>query len=110
MGKPLSDSIFLDKLLDLILMFLGLYAAMALQDLVDHHKDRAQYVELLRGFKEELNSNPFLRGHSEEIRDSLRPHYSNVDTVSPAKVFAYTRWHKDSKLYRKKSEPFFLRD
>ena len=57
MGKPLSDSIFLDKLLDLILMFLGLYAAMALQDLVDHHKDRAQYVELLRGFKEELNSN-----------------------------------------------------
>ena len=73
-------------------------------------KRRGGESSLPSSIEEELNSNPFLRGHSEEIRDSLRPHYSNVDTVSPAKVFAYTRWHKDSKLYRKKSEPFFLRD
>lgn len=50
-------SLFFDKSLDLILMFLGLYAAIAVQDLVDHQKDKQNYKELLNGFREELDSN-----------------------------------------------------
>ena len=73
-------------------------------------KRRRGESSLPSSIDEELKSNPFMRGESAEIRDSLRPHYSNIDSVSPAKVLAYTRWHKDSKLYRNNSEPFFLRD
>lgn len=57
MSKRLADSIVVDKSLDLILMFLGLYAAMAVQDFVDHRKDRSHFHELLSGFQEELKSN-----------------------------------------------------
>lgn len=50
-----------DKLLDLILMFLGLYAAIAVQDYVDKHKEHKQYKQLLEGFSEELESNQLQR-------------------------------------------------
>ena len=53
--------LFFDKLLDLILMFLGLYAAIAVQDYVDKHKEHKQYKQLLEGFSEELSSNQLQR-------------------------------------------------
>jgi hypothetical protein len=42
-------------------MFLGLYAAIAVQDYVDKHKEHKQYKQLLGGFSEELASNQLQR-------------------------------------------------
>jgi len=58
--------LLLDKLLDLALMFLGLYAAIAVQDLVDAGKERRQYTQLLQGFSDELKNNKKQRAAVEE--------------------------------------------
>ncbi len=71
-----DKSLLFDKSVDLVFMFLGLYAAIAVQDLVDHQKDKQNYQQLLSGFKEELESNQDQRsniesklGKLEEIND-----------------------------------------
>lgn len=66
-----SDSLLFDKSVDLVLMFLGLYAAMAVQDFADHHKDKQQYKQLLTGFQEELESNRIQRTNIEEKLGAL---------------------------------------
>jgi hypothetical protein len=71
MREPKSSSLLFDKGLDLVLMFLGLYAAMAVQDFVDHGKDRSQYIKLLEGFQEELESNKAQRTNIESKLGSL---------------------------------------
>lgn len=71
MKQPKSDSLLFDKGLDLVLMFLGLYAAMAVQDIVDHGKDRGQYKKLLAGFQEELESNRDQRANIESKLGAL---------------------------------------
>nr|ADI18886.1 hypothetical protein [uncultured delta proteobacterium HF0010_08B07] len=58
-------SLLFDKSVDLVFMFLGLYAAIAVQDLVDHQKDKQNYQQLLSGFKEELESNQDQRSNIE---------------------------------------------
>ena len=57
MSDKLSSSIWFDKLIDLVLMFVGLYAAMEVQDFVDYRQDKKQYNQILEGFKDELKSN-----------------------------------------------------
>lgn len=63
-----DKSLLFDKSVDLILMFLGLYAAIAVQDFVDHQKDKDHYQQLLSGFKEELMSN---QGQKSNIESRL---------------------------------------
>jgi hypothetical protein len=46
-----------DKLLDLVLIFVGLYAATAVQRCQDRQKEQEAYVRLLRDFKTELAAN-----------------------------------------------------
>ena len=60
-----DKSLLFDKSVDLVFMFLGLYAAIAVQDLVDHQKDKQNYQQLLNGFKEELESNQDQRSNIE---------------------------------------------
>jgi hypothetical protein len=57
MSAPKDKSLLFDKSVDLLLMFLGLYAAMAVQDFADHQKEKKQYRQLIQGFHEELQSN-----------------------------------------------------
>ena len=52
-----GPSFWVDKTIDLLLMFLGLYAAMELQDFVDYRQDKKQYTQLLEGFRDELQNN-----------------------------------------------------
>ena len=61
-----NESLLFDKAVDLVLMFLGLYAAMAVQDFADHHKDKQHYKQLIQGFQEELDSNRAQRSNIEE--------------------------------------------
>jgi hypothetical protein len=46
-----------DKFVDFLLIFVGLYAATALQRYQDTLKDRSEYLNLLRDFKGELSAN-----------------------------------------------------
>ncbi len=46
-----------DKTLDFILIFVGLYAAIAVQRCQDDEKERQEYVSLLKDFHTELNAN-----------------------------------------------------
>ena len=73
-------SLLFDKTVDLVLMFLGLYAAIAVQDLVDHQKDKDHYQQLLSGFKEELLSN---QGQKSNIESKLGP-LDQVKTIGEA--------------------------
>ena len=49
---------------------------------------------------DELETNPFLRGHSPMILAELKKHQPHLDTSNPVDVFALTRSLKDRKLYR----------
>ncbi len=72
MAKITFDSdLVIDKLIDLVLMFLGLYAAIAVQDLVDAGKERRQYTQLLQGFSDELRNNKKQRVAVEEKLGAL---------------------------------------
>ena len=75
MSKQPTSSIWFDKLIDLLLMFLGLYAAMELQDFVDHRQDKKQYKQLLDGFKDELKSN-------QKQRQSIESGLGSLDKLS----------------------------
>lgn len=55
-GSPALE-LFIDKTVDFILIFVGLYAAMAVQDWQDAAKDKQGYISLLRDFKRELDAN-----------------------------------------------------
>ena len=61
MSNLSTSELVADKFVDLILMFLGLYAAIAVQDLVDQRKESKQYTQLLEGFTEELQGNKMQR-------------------------------------------------
>lgn len=65
------ENIWVDKAIDLAIMFLGLYAAMGLQDLVDYSRDKSQYRQLIEGFQEEVKSNQRQRGALESSLGSL---------------------------------------
>ena len=76
--------------------------------------ERISRVWMLRGrgesslpstIGEERATNPFIRVHSEEIKESLLPHFEGIYNATPAQVFACTRKHKDSRIYRKLPEP-----
>ena len=93
MREPKSSSLLFDKGLDLVLMFLGLYAAMAVQDFVDHGKDRIQYVKLLEGFEEELKSNKAQRSNIESKLGSLDQRDDIGEADESFNFFAQqTRW------------------
>lgn len=86
MSQSPSRSLLFDKGLDLLLMFLGLYAAMAVQDFVDHNKSRGQYKELLAGFQEELESN---RDQRATIESKLGPLDQLNNVGESAKSFTF---------------------
>ncbi len=71
MSTPKGNSLLFDKSVDLVLMFLGLYAAMAVQDFADHHKEKSHYRQLVQGFQEELASNQSQRSNIEEKLGTL---------------------------------------
>ena len=54
--KPASELMF-DKFIDLVLMFLGLYLAIAVQEFQDDRQAQSQYLKLLQGFRTEIESN-----------------------------------------------------
>lgn len=47
----------LDKTIDFILIFVGLYAAIAVQRCQDDEKERGEYISLLKDFRAELDAN-----------------------------------------------------
>ncbi|HSC86826.1 MAG TPA: hypothetical protein VLC09_06125, partial [Polyangiaceae bacterium] len=56
--KPyLNPELLLDKFIDFVLIFVGLYAATALQRHQDTERERDEYVSLLRDFQRELSAN-----------------------------------------------------
>jgi len=71
MAQQRDTSLWFDKLVDLLIMFLGLYAAMELQDFVDHRQDKKQYQQLLDGFRDELKINQEQRAAIESGLGSL---------------------------------------
>ena len=62
--KPPSELIF-DKFIDLVLMFLGLYLAIAVQEFQDDRQAQSQYLKLLQGFRTEIESNMSQRNQVE---------------------------------------------
>ena len=55
--RLLASELALDKVIDFVLIFVGLYAATALQRCQDAAKEKDEYVALLRDFKGELAAN-----------------------------------------------------
>jgi hypothetical protein len=53
----LASELALDKLIDFVLIFVGLYAATAVQRCQDTAKEKDEYVAVLRDFKGELRAN-----------------------------------------------------
>ena len=112
MSDPNSPSLLFDKGLDLVLMFLGLYAAMAVQDFVDHGKDRVQYIKLLEGFQEELESNKAQRTNIESKLGSLDERNSTGDADKSFNFFGkqtkymdqFVRCYTDILLNKSKQE------
>lgn len=55
--KLFGAELVFDKIIDFILIFVGLYAATAVQRCQDTTKEKEEYVALLHDFKRELNAN-----------------------------------------------------
>lgn len=55
--RGITREFFLDKSVDFILIFVGLYAATGVQRLQDQAKERDEYVAMLGDFKTELQAN-----------------------------------------------------
>ena len=52
-----ASELVLDKMIDFLLIFVGLYAATALQRCQDTAKEKGEYISLLKDFKRELQVN-----------------------------------------------------
>lgn len=55
--KRVRSELVIDKLVDFVLIFIGLYAAIAVQRCQDTAKDKQAYLSLLADFKRELEAN-----------------------------------------------------
>ena len=62
--------LFIDKTVDFVLIFVGLYAAVALQRYQDDQKEKEEYAMLLNDFKHELEAN---RAQHATIESDLGP-------------------------------------
>lgn len=69
---------FFDKTIDFVLIFVGLYAATALQRYQDNVKEKQEYVSLLKDFKRELAAN---LDQEKSIEKDLGP----IDKTEPGK-------------------------
>ena len=49
----------------------------------------------------ELETNPFLRGHNDELRAKILEFAPETNMLSDSQIFAATRALKDSKIYRR---------
>jgi len=65
-----GEKIF-DKVFDLILIFVGLYAATALQKYQDTRKEKGEYVQILHEFRRELKANLAQEGSIEKDLGAL---------------------------------------
>lgn len=70
--------LLLDKSIDFALIFVGLYAATALQRCQDTAKEKQEYVSLLKDFKRELDAN---KAQEKSIEKDLGP----IDETTPGK-------------------------
>jgi hypothetical protein len=67
----------IDKAIDLVLIFLGLYAAIAVQDCADRAKDHQEYLGMLESFRTEL-------GHNRAQRAALEASIGPMAEADPA--------------------------
>jgi len=72
----LASELALDKLVDFVLIFVGLYAATALQRCQDTAKEKDEYVAMLRDFKGELAAN-------REQEAAIEKDLGDVEDVTP---------------------------
>jgi len=70
--------LLVDKSIDFALIFVGLYAATALQRCQDTVKEKQEYVSLLQDFKRELNANV-------EQEASIEKDLGSIDETAPGK-------------------------
>jgi hypothetical protein len=77
-GVSGSLELVLDKLIDFVLIFVGLYAATALQRCQDRANEKQQYISLLQDFKRELAGN---LEQEASIAEDLGP----IDQTTPGK-------------------------
>lgn len=68
----------LDKVVDFVLIFVGLYAATALQRWQDTAKEKKEYISLLKDFKRELQANV-------EQEASIAKDLGEIDVTEPGK-------------------------
>jgi hypothetical protein len=78
----------LDKIIDFVLIFVGLYAALAVQQWQDTAKEKTEYVKLLGDFKAELDTN---RKQREAIEKDIGP----VADKEPGKTLGPLQKHFD---------------
>ncbi|MCW5833289.1 MAG: hypothetical protein KIS78_12885, partial [Labilithrix sp.] len=85
--------LFIDKTVDFILIFVGLYAATALQRYQDDQKEKDEYVLLLNDFKHELEAN---RAQHGTIEQDLGPadHQASGVVLGPMEA-TFSRFIKD---------------
>jgi hypothetical protein len=74
-----KTELFLDKFVDLVLVFIGLYAAIAVQKWQEDVKDNKEYKRLLRDFRDELQANQGRRAGVEET-------VGGIDERAPGKA------------------------
>lgn len=67
--------LFVDKSIDFVIMFVGLYLALAVQDWQDARKEHQDYVALLENFKTEITHN---QSEKKSIESSLGPMVADV--------------------------------
>ncbi|HEY0706366.1 MAG TPA: hypothetical protein VGG33_06195, partial [Polyangia bacterium] len=66
----LKKELVVDKIIDFVLIFVGLYAAIAVQRWQDDAKEKTEYKKLLGDFKAELQAN---RERRRDIEKNLGP-------------------------------------
>ena len=85
--------LFIDKTVDFILIFVGLYAATALQRYQDDQKEKEEYVMLLNDFKHELEANRAQHGTIEQDLGPADQHAAGV-VLGPMEA-TFSRFIKD---------------
>lgn len=88
--KPyLNPELLFDKFIDFVLIFVGLYAATALQRYQDSEREREEYISLLKDFAGELSANLAQEASIEKDLGALKDSTPGQNLGPMAKTFEH---------------------
>jgi hypothetical protein len=94
MSKLKDPVLLVDKLIDLVFMFIGLYLAIAVQDWQDLEKSKEQYKQLISGFLEEVKAN---QDQKQAVEDQIAT-VNDFKNIGQAQIY-FDYFHGQSKYF-----------